>query len=505
MESMKECVKVLIVDDEMPVRQELAAYPWEKFGCRLVGEAKNGKEALQFCLDLEPDIVISDIAMPVMSGLELTRELQKLYSNIQVIILTGYEDFEYMKAALRMNVIDYIVKFEMNEEMVASIIEKARRKLDENGILKKSAAQEMRRKVTKYMVRLQTGESVPLQTKGELEALLRSMGLLLGGRQRCTFLCIDIPNGYRAAVHDELQEYLESNGFIKSWSFLFANIYAINLCEQYKDSYHECAEKLCENLMEYLSTLVEVTRIFTVTYEGIRGLDSFLKCVGEYALWSDTFFYKSSRRNVDGREVSAFRECDDSVNQELKLLFELLHTARDKFPRALKQYTQKERIASEGLRIFTGRWLKKYFQETGRPYSDYLDAEIREISSIEDLADYIVQTVSAETKYRVEINKAIHIINKEYGTKLQLSGVADRIGLSPQYFSRLFREETGKTYSDYLISVRIRRARELLQEGRFKVYEVAELVGIPNYRYFSALFKKETGYAPKQAGKGEGK
>ena len=121
------------------------------------------------------------------------------------------------------------------------------------------------------------------------------------------------------------------------------------------------------------------------------------------------------------------------------------------------------------------------------------------------MADYIVQTVSAETKYRVEINKAIHIINKEYGTKLQLSGVADRIGLSPQYFSRLFREETGKTYSDYLISVRIRRARELLQEGRFKVYEVAELVGIPNYRYFSALFKKETGYAPKQAGKGEGK
>ena len=106
MESMKECVKVLIVDDEMPVRQELAAYPWEKFGCRLVGEAKNGKEALQFCLDLEPDIVISDIAMPVMSGLELTRELQKLYSNIQVIILTGYEDFEYMMAALRMNVID---------------------------------------------------------------------------------------------------------------------------------------------------------------------------------------------------------------------------------------------------------------------------------------------------------------------------------------------------------------------------------------------------------------
>ncbi len=502
--SMEELMKVLIVDDEMPVRQEMAAYPWESYGCYLVGDAKNGKEALQLCSELKPDIVISDISMPVMSGLELTKELQKLYSNIQVIILTEYEDFEYMKTALRLNVIDYIVKFEMNEEMVAAVIKKARQKLQENGILRKSIDKEMRRKVTKYMMRLHTDRKADQEIKKELEKLLHSLNLLSKDRQRCIFLCTDIPVGYQAAVHDELSEYLEGDGFIKSWSYLFSNIYAIVLRDQYRETYRACLDKFCNNIMEYLSSLTEISKVFTVTYQRVRGIEEFVQCTTEYEVWNDTLFYQPSQKNIDSEELMEIRKYDDLVRQELKQIFDFIHTDPETFRMKLIKYARKERIESKGLRLFTVRWLKDYFQQTGEPHSDYLDANIHEISSIEDLADYVVQTFVSETKYRVEINKAIHIINEEYNTRLQLSDVAYRIGLSPQYFSRLFREETGKTYSDYLISVRIRRARELLKEGRFKVYEVAELVGIPNYRYFSALFKKETGYAPKQAGKGNG-
>lgn len=501
---MEEFLKVLIVDDEIPVRQEMAAYHWESYGCQLVGDAKNGKEALQLCSELKPDIVISDISMPVMSGLELTKELQRLYSNIQVIILTGYEDFEYMKTALRLNVVDYIVKFEMNEEMVATVIKKARQKLQENGILKKSIDKEIRRKVAKYMVRLQTDRKVDRETKIELEKLLHSLNFLSNGRQRCIFLCTDIPVGYQAAVHDELSEYLEGDRFVEGWSYLFSNIYVIVLCKQYRETYRTCLEKLCNNLMEYLSSLVEISKIFTVTYHNVRGIEEFVQCMREYEIWNDTFFYQPLKKNIDSEELMEIRKCDDLVREELKHIFDFIHSDPETFRKKFIRYTRKERIESKGLRIFTVRWLENYFQQTGESHSDYLDADIHEIGSIEDLADYIVQTFVSETKYRVEINKAIHIINEEYNTRLQLFDVANRIGLSPQYFSRLFREETGKTYSDYLISVRIRRARELLKEGRFKVYEVAELVGIPNYRYFSALFKKETGYAPKQEGKGNG-
>lgn len=501
---MEELVKVLIVDDEVPVRQEMAAYPWESYGCQWVGDARNGKEALQLCLELKPDIVISDISMPIMNGLELAEELQRLYPSIQVIILTGHENFDYVKTALRLNVVDYIVKFEMDEETVAAIIQKARQKLQENEILRKSVDKKRRRLVTKYMVQLQRDKSVQEETKQELEKLLYSLKLFADKRQYCTFLCVDIPVGYRAAIHDELSEYLEGHSLVESWALLFSNIYMICLYDSCKENYRECLESLCYNITEYLSSLVEISGIFTVTYPEIQGIEALIRCTQEHSLWKNTCFYQSSQKNFDSRELKDIRECDDAVKSELKRIYESIDKNPENFRETFIRYTKNQQIDADGLRLFTAGWLKNYFRQTEKKCSEYLDIDIQEIRTVEDLADYVVQVCVSETKYRVEIKKAIHIINEEYHTRLQLSDVAYRIGLSTQYFSRLFREETGKTYSDYLISVRMERAQELLMEGRFKVYEVAELVGISNYRYFSSLFKKIVGYPPKQIGKGNG-
>lgn len=174
------------------------------------------------------------------------------------------------------------------------------------------------------------------------------------------------------------------------------------------------------------------------------------------------------------------RECDEAVKNELKGIFEYMDKDPEIFRERFLKYTKQQQIDADGLRLFTIWWLKNYFRQTEKKYSEYLDIDIQEIRMIEDLADYVIQVCASELKYRAEIKKAIRIINEEYHTRLQLSDVAYRIGLSTQYFSRLFREETGKNYSDYLISVRMERAQELLMEGRFKVYEVAELVGISN-------------------------
>lgn len=501
---MIKMMKVLIVDDEVPVRREMAAYPWEIYGCCWAGEAKNGKEALQLCAELKPDIVICDISMPVMNGLELAEALQTLHPGIQVIILTGHENFDYVKTALRLNVVDYIVKFEMNEESIGAVIKKARRKMMESGILKQSARKEMRRKISKYLVQMQNDRIVGAEVREEVEDILHSLNILPGRKGKCTFLFIDIPDGYSIAVHEELSEYLEGYKYVEGWSMLFSDIYVVRLSENCDGDYDEWLKLLCSDIIDYLESLAEISKLFAVTYREIRKLDQFAACVEEFPIWKGAYFYDAPEVIYEREKMSVMCNMNDDMEETLNQIFRLIESGEEEFRKRFIGYTKENRLETEGLKIFTSRWLKNYLQKSGRIYGDYSDFDIQETGTVCDLADYVVQTCTAKTEYRVEIKKAVRIINEEYQKRLKLSDVADRIGLSTQYFSRLFREETGKNYSDYLISVRIERAQELLREGRFKVYEIAEMVGIPNYRYFSALFKKITGFAPKQTGKGNG-
>lgn len=111
---------------------------------------------------------------------------------------------------------------------------------------------------------------------------------------------------------------------------------------------------------------------------------------------------------------------------------------------------------------------------------------------------HVLHTKDVETKYRYEIRTAIDIIEKSFCEQITLSSVAHIVGLSPNYLSRIFREEFGKSFNEFIIELRIEKAIQLLETSNLKVYEVAEAIGIPSYRYFSVLFRKRTGLTPKE-------
>ena len=119
-------LSVLIVDDEIPLRQELRIFPWEKCDAVLIGEASNGLEALQLCEDCTPDVVITDITMPIMDGITLIRELRKRYPAIQIILLTCHSDFHYVQEALRLGALEYILKVSMEDEELRQAMDKVR-------------------------------------------------------------------------------------------------------------------------------------------------------------------------------------------------------------------------------------------------------------------------------------------------------------------------------------------------------------------------------------------
>src|SRR5690606_35977463 len=114
-----QTLSVIIVDDELPLREELRSFPWEAHGAALAGEAENGEEALQLCYQHEPNVVVTDITMPVMDGLALFREIRTHFPATQVILLTCHSDFQYAREALRLGALDYFVKVTLDEDDLA--------------------------------------------------------------------------------------------------------------------------------------------------------------------------------------------------------------------------------------------------------------------------------------------------------------------------------------------------------------------------------------------------
>lgn len=500
---VEEKLRILVVDDEMPVRQELTAFPWEKADCVLVGEAQNGKEALQLCAELQPDIIISDIEMPVMGGLDFTAALYRLYPNIQMIILTGHENFEYVKTALRLHVLDYIVKFEMSEETILEVIQRARRKLEENGVLRRSVHEQWRRSIMKCFVKFPDTDGFEGGSMQTAEKNLRQLGLLPCGEEGCCFLVINVEEEYQVAINDEVRGYLEGYEEIDNWSMLRAGIYVVKMKGRDWLSIREKFKMLCDEIMEMLMPLLEIQKPFAVHYEGVHTMKRFVSCLQEAEIWYHNYFYMPQKQILEESALFRTVPADETIKKELKDIFALLGSENNRFKHAFMEYTLQKHIDVAELKRYSISWVEDYFQQNNKERNAYLYEEVNEAVHVEELADCLCQACMPKIKYRGEIEQAVSIIRREYPERLILGDISERVGLSAQYFSRIFREETGQTFSDYLIQVRIERAQELLKQGRFKVYEIAEMVGIPNYRYFSTLFKRIAGYTPKQGRRGQ--
>ncbi|WP_248927069.1 response regulator [Paenibacillus hamazuiensis] len=125
-------LKVLVVDDDKLVRKGLiSAMPWERFGMQVVGEANNGRKALEFIESADVDLLLTDLAMPVMSGIELMREVRVRFPGVHIVVLTLHQDFEYVQEALRLGAVDYIAKVELEQEVFDEVLERISRRIRE--------------------------------------------------------------------------------------------------------------------------------------------------------------------------------------------------------------------------------------------------------------------------------------------------------------------------------------------------------------------------------------
>lgn len=533
-------VRVFLVEDEMLIREGIKhSIEWEKEGYEFVGEASDGELALPMILKEKPDILITDIRMPFMNGLELSKLVKQELPDIKILILSGYDDFEYAKEAIKIGVTEYLLKPISSAKLletlqaVAKQIANEKEEKELREIYRQEMQENIELKKMKFFVKLLSGEM------SLAEALERGrdfdMNLSAGIYQIILFKVRTIEPGkdkdsgeIYEAVEKMVKDFSYVNSFqrgVDGWAFLVTG-----------NEEEELSERT-EKLVQALHTLAK--NYDNIEYFGGIGNPVFrLRELGNSFREADKAF--ASRFTRDMNQIVSVEELQlpqDNEEFETGIFGELEQTHRvvEKF----LNNGAKEEVASFVAAClneipennFKSLMMRQYVmmniyvtvmsfcekitkdagkvleEETLQKRGDELKKAIRTTNSKEDIKEYVehlieqvieVRNAASGKRYSDIIHMAKEQIETTYMEEdISLNTVAAGVGMSPSYFSSIFSKEMGKTFVEYLTEIRIEKAKELLVCTSMKTSEVGYEVGYKDPHYFSYIFKKIQGCSPK--------
>lgn len=532
-------INVLIVDDEPLVRIGIkSSIDWEGNGLNLVAEAANGAQALEAIKQTHPDIVITDIKMPVMDGIQLIKEIKLNYSGIFSVVLSCHDDFEYVKEAMKYGAVDYFIKTDLDPDGILEILKGLKDKIDKN----------RESNLNKTWDKQIAGEYLTFIKDSFVKDLIS--GLLPSEREInekikiCNLDCLEEKYILMLVEIDNFSEvkkkYVEKDEKLLQFSIKNMleellgkspniNIFIIDsreyiICQSLEpsemgkkteDKIVEKAAKVNRIIKDYLNIGVSVG-ISKLHRTVIEIKDAYSECrkALEYK------FLKGKGSIINYNDIRLLKEqckaeiIDDALRNKMKFGVKALDLqVCSEILMVLKNYLLKSNciikgnlIKKEYLKII--ELFKAFLIEEGLdvnndldPYRQILEAEdVFEVHTI--LEEYFALSINKvhedkEDSGRPYIEKALEYINNHYDSDISLNFLAEKVGLNPSYLSRSFSRETGENFIDYLTKVRIEKSKQLLLKG-IKAVEVAEKVGYPNYTYFSKLFKKVVGVNPSE-------
>ncbi|HZG87754.1 response regulator [Paenibacillus sp.] len=509
-------LNVLVVDDELPIRQELRAFPWDACGARWAGEAENGEEALTLCARQPPDVIVSDITMPIMDGLTFVKEVRRRYPGVQIILLTCHSDFRFAQEAIRIGALEYILKVSMDEEELLRAIAKAREAIERETDARRQEARKREARKAKAL------ESLLRGVKGDGAAAVdggaRWETLDIGDRfpLRCVRLRIRLPADDPFAFDellDALTAFERQQRERVGWLALPGEEFALFFPGE------EPEPSVADRLIQLFSSIAEAVGsdaagrapVCRAWIAGVvRTREEALAKLGEQTDWIDWLFYERDDEPIvlAGSPQRPLGELSERHRKFLRVSVQrsdadperLLRFFRTEFP----AWCARERIRPDALKRWLIRWWTEWLSEREREggaaqrhwhLPSFAAADSLEGLSA-DLESAVRAVQSSGARLRPEIREAKRHIKEHLHEALSLARVAEHVGLSPEYVSRLFKDETGESVNQYITRLRMEKAMELLQHSTLRVYEIAEAVGIPNYRYFASTFRNWTGIAP---------
>ncbi|MBD5394039.1 MAG: response regulator [Lachnospiraceae bacterium] len=525
--------RIMLVDDEEEVRKAIIRkMDWEQLGFEVVGDAENGEDALEKLEQLEPDVVITDIRMPYMDGLTLTSRIREKYPYLKVLIFSGYDDFEYAKQAIKLNVTEYILK-PVNGQELAVILKRLKESLDEEI--------EQRRNINSLQKSYL--ESLPMLRELFLNDLVRGITDIQAVVPKLKGYGIDLLEAHEwmaAVICVEKVERIETQELS-----LHQELIPISVRELIAD----CLKPYCRftifNSVEGITVIAAVDEHNTQTglinifndicKESRRMLevmitigvghscDTLQEISNSYQTAVDALGYraivgKGRMIYINDVEPVSRGKLQFSAKDEEELTAAIKFGSQDRIESVLqnlsagmadaKVHASQYRVYMLSIANCLVRLMQQYdlnidemFDSKAR-YEDILAGTCRR----EEFADHIIPIACrmSEAMNRERDNTTRRVIKeaKEYirehysNPELSVEMLCRHLHMSPAYFSTVFKKETGQTYVNYLTEVRLGKAVELLNETDDKTYMIAQKVGYQEQNYFSYVFKKRYGVSP---------
>ncbi len=502
-------MKLMIVDDDRQIREGIRyGIDWETVGIDQVRDYPNGRAALEELKDFKPDIILADIRMPQMNGLEFLHEVRKFDSEARFLILSAYADFDYAREALRNGANDYELK-PVRMERLIQLVDRQVRDIREMRLQMEREEQEEKLRYALYhpeeerdlseiilgllgkagsdrpvrilvnKIRIEYGDEREIG-KSEVEHELEGMADYFGGiflrmeRDRCKeiilFFCpgtvsvlqmyqqkIEIKNRIQAINERMKEERVTATAGISD-GHSSRGIYR---------AWQEAGEALEESFY--------IGRGAVIFWEGLREDSIWTEEKTEVLCKAVLQAGERADKEALGQAVTKLKRYAADARPGKGQLKEFLMRIVHELTKNMEDY-----LSPEGMR--TAWEQAEYLEEYIQAFGEFL-LEVADQKAQKQRLDLFSPTVAAAVKY----------LEKHFSEPVTIEKVAEELKKSPNYLSSIFKRETGRPFTDYLLRIRMEEARRLLQNTSFPVKMIAERVGYSDYVYFSKLFKKTFG------------
>ena len=533
-------IKVFLVEDEMVIRRGIKnSIDWEKEGYIFCGEASDGELAYPMIIKEKPDILITDIRMPFMDGLELCKLVKKELPDIKILILSGYDEFDYAKEAIRLGVTEYLLKPISSGKLLEAldgVSESIRREKEDKDLVHKYM-EEMRentehekQKFFEQMIAgnlsmadaLETGKKYEMNLSAGMYNLLL-FRFTLGEENRKSGELLGEAEYAIEKLTERLEYVFEFQRGVEGWAFLLMADNEEQMSERVKE-----LSKDLEEIMKNYSTIAyfggigqPVARLRELEEsfrEAERALAARFTMELNRIISVEDIRMAQNVDTLDDIEITSFGEIEKTRTMLEKFLNNGAEDEIDEFVDVYINELPEENLKSVLMRqyiimdayIVMMSFCEKIEGIEGKmkAQSEELKNSMKTIQTLEEIKNYIrmllkkiigIRDTISGRRYSDIIEIAKDQIRKTYmSDEISLNMIAAEVGMSPSYFSSIFSKEMGKTFVEYLTEIRMDRAKELLMCSSMKTSEIGYEVGYKDPHYFSYIFKKTQNCTPKE-------
>ncbi len=529
--------KFLLVDDDTIIREGIRDnISWEKLGFNLIGECEDGNQAIEAIDKYKPDVILTDICMPFLDGLELAKYVSERFPSTKIILITGYDKFDYAQKAVRLNVYDFILKPITPNELI-KIIKRVKLEID------KEISSNRKLKYLKNKL----NESLPILRERFLNKII--YGKLKGDeiKNRLKYLSLNFQYSFYSTIVIDIDNSNELKLKIGDEKYELLSLNILNYCTQLLKT-SNLDGQVFSNSDEYIIIIINEKSLDTLNNKKLLVAENIRQTVEEISETTVTisigtnctniqeisFSFQNAITALDYRfllgtnqilsyddliktqtiEMISKKEWDKEIALSLKtnrhdetkmLIKELIKNLKTNMVPIEKSYTYIQKIIVLIYNIINELSINEtnVFGEIENPFLHI--SKFKTLNKLEVwLIDVInnIQKLIKEKKDDFSKNKILlaeNFIKENYNNeKMTLSSICFYLCMSKSRFSPLFKKHTNMTFIEYLTRIRIEKSMELLKTTSLMTYEIAYKIGFSDPHYFSIIFKKINNLTPSE-------